>query len=200
MLNGLLLPKHQKLQCLTCVRATHLPQRATEDSPGLMCCICLSPECNALYQCWLAQKGSILISRKKWLVHIIVTIFSFHCPSDIKRKRKEKKSSGSLQGRKKKHHLISVWGVYLIPICSHSTACKKIFVWYKGRWIIYAIFNNAVNQGEFSKTGMALYIICLARLAFPNKPPHLKTISTRNITKKKYCLIWKLNKASGSSS
>lgn len=134
----------------------------------------------------LPQKGRILISHKKWAAHIIVTIFSFHSLSDIKKNKwKKEESIGSLQGMKKKHHFISVWGFCLIPVCSHNPACKKIFVWYKGHWIIYAIFNNAVNQGEFSKADMALCIICLARLAFPNKPPPSNTISTCNITKKK---------------
>lgn len=91
VLSGLLLPKHQKPPCLACVRANHLPQRATEDSPDLTCCVCLSPKCSILYQCRLAQKGSILISHKKWVVHIIVSIFSFHYVSDIKKKKKKRK-------------------------------------------------------------------------------------------------------------
>lgn len=59
------------------------------------------------------------------------------------------------------------------PVCE-----KKIFVWDKGHWIIYVIFNNAVNWGVFRKTLVVLYIIFM--LYYSIGAHILKTVSMGN--------------------
>lgn len=166
------------------VRAAQLPLRAVQT----MCCICLSlyTECHILAA---SEREYFNITQKVSSSHNCHCFFLSTVWVILKKQTTTKKiikggDIGSLEGMKKKHHFISVWGFCSTPVCSHNPACKNIFVWYKGHWIIYAIFNNAVNQGEFRKAGMALYIICLA---FANKLPPSNTISTckRTTTTKK---------------
>lgn len=97
-----------------CQNSKNLNASPARVSPDPTHCTCLSPKCNVKFQTLACSQWECFnITQKKRIVHIIVTIFSFQCLSDYKKKksgRSGEEGGGerggeacSLQETKKKH-------------------------------------------------------------------------------------------------